>query len=325
MFNFRNLCLAIGGLTLGLACIAGTEDLMRMTQQLDQLDKIELNEALDKAASCTRTRDFACAEKYLVAASKYPSVSGAKTALKRAQDTLASEKAAAAEEQRLLARRQRELEKAEERLAEQERVAAQSSANDDQGMSTAQGVALFGQLLNQSLANQAAFKAADNARAAQMAQQRAQAEVNQARDQQRLARDRATLADQIKQQREQQEAAQRARQVAEQQRLQVAAVKPQPEPAAATATKSYPGLPRVQDMQWDSTVSGKKNGEAWCVKWTQEIRNNFKTSKNDLISMGQCSCELSTTSPTNHVGVFEREYFCKFKYTYRQNVPDNSR
>jgi hypothetical protein len=96
-------------------------------------------------------------------------------------------------------------------------------------------------------------------------------------------------------------------------------------PSEGDAGKTYPGLPRVQDAVWDSTITGKKNSEAWCVKWPRQIRDGFKNSKNDFISMGSCGCELAKNSPSNTVAVFEREYYCKFTYTYRQNVPDGSR
>lgn len=89
--------------------------------------------------------------------------------------------------------------------------------------------------------------------------------------------------------------------------------------------RSYPGLPRVLTWKWDSSVVGKNNADAWCPKWTAHIRNDLARSENELISMGPCSCEKDSTSAANKMpGAFEPEYYCKFDYTWRQNVPDYS-
>lgn len=89
--------------------------------------------------------------------------------------------------------------------------------------------------------------------------------------------------------------------------------------------RSYPGLPKVRTDQWDSVITGKKNADAWCPKWTKSIRDGFIGSKNDFISTGPCGCELAKNSVSNTMpGVFVAEYFCKFDYTWRQNVPDSS-
>jgi hypothetical protein len=93
------------------------------------------------------------------------------------------------------------------------------------------------------------------------------------------------------------------------------------------AKKTYPGLPRVVNDEWNSSsnIAGKKQSTAWCQRWPQEIRNSFKNSANDLISIGPCSCDLDKASPANQMAaMFEAEYFCKFKYVWRQNVPDSS-
>jgi hypothetical protein len=94
---------------------------------------------------------------------------------------------------------------------------------------------------------------------------------------------------------------------------------------AGGGQRGYPGLPKVRTDQWDSTVTGKKNADAWCPKWTKSIRDGFIGSKNDFIGMGPCGCELAKNSVSNTMpGVFVAEYFCKFDYTWRQNVPDTT-
>ncbi|WP_337179200.1 hypothetical protein, partial [Hydrogenophaga borbori] len=98
-----------------------------------------------------------------------------------------------------------------------------------------------------------------------------------------------------------------------------------PAPNAGGGQRSYPGLPKVRTDQWDSQVTGKKNADAWCPKWTKSIRDGFIGSKNDFIGMGPCGCELAKNSVSNTMpGVFVAEYFCKFDYTWRQNVPDTT-
>lgn len=95
---------------------------------------------------------------------------------------------------------------------------------------------------------------------------------------------------------------------------------------AASAPRTYPGLPRVRTQIWDSQFTGKQKADNWCTTTAQKLRNDFVGSKNDFISTGACSCETARNSVANTMpGVFEKEYYCKIDYTWRQNVPDNSR
>lgn len=112
-----------------------------------------------------------------------------------------------------------------------------------------------------------------------------------------------------------------------------AAAQPRTRPTQATPAaqntasekRSYPGLPKVRTSQWDSVVTGKKNADAWCPRWTKEIREGFVGRKDDFLSMQPCACERAKNSVANTMpGVFDTEYFCHFKYTWRQNVPDTT-
>lgn len=98
-------------------------------------------------------------------------------------------------------------------------------------------------------------------------------------------------------------------------------------PAQNTASeqRSYPGLPKLRTSTWDSVITGKKNADAWCPRWTQKIREGFVGTRNHFLSNGPCRCELAKNSVANTMpGVFVAEYHCSFDYTWRQNVPDTS-
>lgn len=188
------VCLAV--LTLVSAKAATTEELLRMTEQLDQLDKLDFDAAIEKANKCTRLRDFTCSESQLKGARKLATGNASKSALRQAENNLVAEREALENERRVFAQRQRELREAEERLKESEERAQRQAAREqeDTGMTTGQGIALFGQLLGQSLANQSALRMAQQqANTRRFDEQRASVQANIAADQRRFAEERARL------------------------------------------------------------------------------------------------------------------------------------
>lgn len=99
---------------------ANTDDLLRMSDQLDRLDQLDLQDSLGKAQRCTSERNFPCAETTLRNALKLAHSARDKADLAAAQAQLAAEKRRVEEEERALAERERELRLAEERLMEEE-------------------------------------------------------------------------------------------------------------------------------------------------------------------------------------------------------------
>ncbi|MFZ4286474.1 hypothetical protein [Variovorax sp. HJSM1_2] len=183
-------------MTCFAAQAATTDELLRMTEQLDQMDKLDFDQAIDRANRCTQARDFACTEAQLAAARKLATGSATKASLAKAESRLVAEKEALEAERVALAKRQRELEEEERRLKlAEERAARQAAAQaeEDSGMSTAQGMALFGTLLGQAYQNQAAARLAEAANARRIQQQLYASQADVARNQQRFAEERARL------------------------------------------------------------------------------------------------------------------------------------
>jgi hypothetical protein len=218
----RALAFVCAGLAPAWA-VAAPQDLLRMSEQLDRVDKGDFNEAIAKAAQCTRARDYTCAEAQLKNARKFSSDANSKSALKRAEAGLLAEREREQEEQRLAAQRQRELEQQEEQLRQAERRArdaerqAQAEAEERDNLNSR--IAAAGSAYAQTLRAQANSRAADQARSQQFAQQQADAARNAANEQRRLTQERAQLESQRQQQSQQQLQQQRQ---AETQRLQLA-------------------------------------------------------------------------------------------------------
>lgn len=169
-------------------------DLRRLADQLDRLDKMDFDEAIDKAETCIINRDYSCVEQQLQLAARRANTPTDKAIVKRVQADLLAEQEQAREESALLAQREREIEQEQERLQAAQRQAEQLAYQDsDSGASTAQNIALFGALLNQSLANQLAEQQAANARIAQAQQQQAELAAVVADRQQQYAEQRMAL------------------------------------------------------------------------------------------------------------------------------------
>jgi hypothetical protein len=84
--------------------------------------------------------------------------------------------------------------------------------------------------------------------------------------------------------------------------------------------KSYPGLPKIIDREASDYQLNENTYPTWCKRHTQELRDSYKNSENELLSIGSCTCnDVSVTK------MLRPDYACKFPYTFRQNVPDNSK
>lgn len=229
---------AASGLVL-MACMpttaATTAELLRLTEQLDQMDKMDFEQAIEKAGKCIQARDFSCSEAQLKTARKFATGNAAKDTLRRTETLQLAEKEAVEAERQALARRQRELEEEERRLqAAEERAARQAAraADEDSGMSTAQGIALFGSLLGQAYQGQAAARLAEAANSRRFQQQLDASRAEVARNQQRFAEERARIdAQRARLQQTQQQTQQPSQQVRQQ--AQQAQLQREQESAAA--------------------------------------------------------------------------------------------
>ncbi len=96
---------------------ADMQQLLRMSEQLDQLDRSDFESLIRKADACTTSRSFSCAETHLSQAGKYATTPALKSQLESAHARLKAERAAQAEEERVAAERRRQ--EREERLARQ--------------------------------------------------------------------------------------------------------------------------------------------------------------------------------------------------------------
>ena len=118
------LCIALL-MTFTTPVLSSTlEEMVRMADQLDQLDKADFDTLVSKAAGCTQRRDFRCAETGLAQAAKLARDNRDRTSLAQAHASIAKERALM----------QKEIE--EERLAEQrlqkekEELVAQAERED---------------------------------------------------------------------------------------------------------------------------------------------------------------------------------------------------
>lgn len=157
---------------VALSANAASNDLLKMTEQLDRLDRAEMLEFLGKAEDCLQAGDFPCAEGQLLKARKFAKSGVNQRDWQRVNELLVSEKGRV-EEQRLA--RQRAAEEAERqqrriaREAEEERererrqaarLAAMERESEPAAPSTAYQV--LG-ALNATLQNYNSFNAKINA------------------------------------------------------------------------------------------------------------------------------------------------------------------
>lgn len=140
---FCALCLAAMAMA-PLPVTAVTTDLLEMSDEFDRLDKQDFQEAIDKATSCTRMRDFSCAESELAKAAKVANggqdkkiLLASRQSLANERQQLANERRRAEEERQAQIRREEEAEqerqarrRREEQAAEAEEESSYSASND---------------------------------------------------------------------------------------------------------------------------------------------------------------------------------------------------
>jgi hypothetical protein len=156
--ELKRLLASVGLLTgvLFAAPVFGDiKDLLEMSEKLDKIEKQDFGEAIDKANTCTRARDFSCTNSWLAKATKLANGSRDKQVLAAAQQNMANEKARIAEEERQRAEEQRRIAEAEERLRIAEAEAARR-ANESSGPSTTMQLLQMGTAI---MSNMAAEKA----------------------------------------------------------------------------------------------------------------------------------------------------------------------
>ena len=292
--------LAVGAaqtsLVLALLCAglaapvhAATQDLLRMSEQLDRADKGDFDAALSKASQCTRARDYTCAETQMKNARKLAVDGKSKSALKRAEDELLAERAREKEEQRVAAQRQLELEQQEARLRQAEQRARdaerQAQADADERDNFNNRIAAAGNAYSQTLRAQANSRAADQARSRQFEQQQADAAKNVANEQRRLTQERAQLESQRQQQQRQ------AQVQADAQRIQLAQAQQQAQRAQTAAAKTPPESQPVRVTAPAAAIPPKKSDS---INTGREAMRcvSVNRDKEDLIFTNTCSIQI---------------------------------
>jgi hypothetical protein len=87
--------------------------------------------------------------------------------------------------------------------------------------------------------------------------------------------------------------------------------------ASSTGKRSYPGLPKINNVTRSDFQLNANTVKSWCERETQAVRNEFTKSEDDLISIGACKCnDVSMTK------ALQSEHGCQFVYAYQQNVPN---
>jgi len=121
------------------------DSLLQMTQQLDQLDKMDFDAAIEEANACTRNRNYTCTEKQLAKAAKFARGAQDKHIMQLAQQSLAAEKQREAEERRRRREEEERLAREEEerREAEWREARRRREAEDDDDSGASIGAAIL--------------------------------------------------------------------------------------------------------------------------------------------------------------------------------------
>jgi hypothetical protein len=310
-FFLTHLAAACLVVAAGTAQAATPAELMRLTDQLDQMDKLDFEQSIAKADKCIQARDFVCSEAQLKTARKFAMGNAAKDSLRRAETRELAEKEAVEAERQALAKRQRELEEEERRLqAAEERAAQQAAAREaeqDSGMSTGQKIALFGSLLGQAYQNQAATRIAEAANARRFQQQIDAGKAEVARNQQRFAEERARLEAQRSRLQQQQapQPQQQQRQVVAQADLRQAQQAQQVQQAQAQREQEAAAAQRAQAAQTAQRQEADARARA-AAQAEQQSRATAQTlaaaANNARAPAGNTAGGGSSTSSNNSTG-----------------------
>lgn len=123
-------CLLLAGSAAGAE--PHKPDLFEMSEQADQLDKLEFDAAIEKANRCTPARDFGCSETALAKAAKVAHGGKDKAALAASRNRLANERRWMIEElQRAEAMRLAELQRQEQARLAQLRLEEEARAQEE--------------------------------------------------------------------------------------------------------------------------------------------------------------------------------------------------
>jgi hypothetical protein len=321
--RFAAACLMV--VAAGTAQAATTAELMRMTDQLDQMDKLDFEQAIAKADKCIQARDFECSEAQLKAARKFAVGNAARDSLRGAEARQLAEKEAVEAERQALAKRQRELEEEERRLqAAEERAAQQAAARDaeqDSGMSTGQKIALFGSLLGQAYQNQAATRIAEAANARRFQQQIDVGKAEVARNQQRFAEERARLEaqrsrlQQPQQQQRQVVAQADLRQAQQAQQMQQAQA--QREQEAAAAQRAQAAQRQEADARARAAAQAEQQSRA-TAQTLASAANNARTPVSNTAGSGGSSSSAGSAGQDSRIklhGTMYVVHYAALKHT----------
>lgn len=118
------------------ACASEMDKLIKMSDQLDQMEKQDFDMAISQANACIRSRNFSCAEAQLAKAAKSANGSGNRNTLEASRQDMAAEKAAVqAEAKRRAEEAERQAKARREevtRLAQEEQLRRTQPAQDEQ-------------------------------------------------------------------------------------------------------------------------------------------------------------------------------------------------
>lgn len=202
MFHASWLAVAVVTILISVSSVAQsntTDALIRMTDQLDQLDRMDFQAHLDKAAQCARSRDLFCAEAQLGKAAKLVNGTKDKSALASSRENLLAVRKQITDEAAVLAERKAELERRETRLQEQQdeeerQARRRARESDDDSSSTASTIALFGKIMLDGYAKQLDLRSAARAEGQRrLSDMQSFVENDTARNQQRFAQERAQI------------------------------------------------------------------------------------------------------------------------------------
>ncbi len=125
--------------------MAGIDDLLEMSEKLDNIEKQDFVAAIDRANACTKARNFSCTEAQLAKASKSAGSAKDRQTVLAARQNMEKEKAQIAEEYRLAeaarVKAEEQLRLAEE--AEQRRIARAEQAEEEARQSETNKQGLF--------------------------------------------------------------------------------------------------------------------------------------------------------------------------------------
>jgi len=281
-------------------------NLLEMSDQLDALDKIDFQQSIDKANSCTRARNFKCTESELAKATKLAVDVKDREVLSNAQNNLKNEKIVIAKEEiaREEAEQQRQAQLERDRENQRQREIAQEEANQ----SNENMRALFGAL--GSVMNTYSQQKFSNSNS-----QLPLANLNGTTTNKKsppITTGREALNKTLDPLLNVTGSLNK--------NLTTSTVDKGSSEGTINTKKSYPGLPMIRNSYRRDDALNKKTYPSWCNRTSQEVIDSFKTSEDKFLSIESCTCKDSSMTH-----MLQTEYTCILNFTYQQNVPDISK